>query len=83
MVREIVIEREFAGADDRTRLVAAFERRIEEVVAAIEPERLLVYRVTEGWAPLCAFLGYPVPAEPFPHKNDRASFAARSQASPD
>ena len=38
-------------------------------------ERLLVFNVSEGWAPLCAFLGKPVPEdEPFPHLNDRAFF---------
>lgn len=24
---------------------------------------------SEGWDPLCKFLGVPVPDEPFPHKN--------------
>jgi hypothetical protein len=30
-----------------------------------------VFRVTDGWGPLCAFLGCAVPAgEPFPHLNE-------------
>nr|XP_039273062.1 uncharacterized protein LOC120347221 [Styela clava] len=33
------------------------------------PDKLLVFRVTEGWEPLCKFLGIPIPDEPFPHKN--------------
>nr|XP_039263445.1 uncharacterized protein LOC120339396 [Styela clava] len=33
------------------------------------PDKLLVYKVTEGWYPLCKFLGVPVPDKPFPHKN--------------
>jgi hypothetical protein len=41
----------------------------------IAPERLLVFDVKEGWEPLCAFLGVPVPEdEPFPHVNDTAAF---------
>ena len=32
--------------------------------------RLLVFDVREGWPPLCAFLGVPVPDAPFPRVND-------------
>jgi Sulfotransferase domain len=32
----------------------------------VPADRLLVYEVTHGWEPLCAFLGVPVPDEPFP-----------------
>ena len=35
--------------------------------------KLLVFTVTDGWAPLCAFLGVGVPSEAFPNLNDRAS----------
>ena len=28
--------------------------------------------MTDGWAPLCKFLGVKVPATPFPNVNDRA-----------
>jgi hypothetical protein len=51
--------------------VQVFERHIDEVKAAIPPERLLVLDVAEGWGPLCAFLGVPVPDEPFPRVNER------------
>ncbi|WP_344588545.1 sulfotransferase [Actinomadura vinacea] len=34
-------------------------------------ERLLVLEVKDGWAPLCAFLGLPVPDEPFPGRTTR------------
>ncbi|CRK38044.1 hypothetical protein BN1708_007640 [Verticillium longisporum] len=43
-------------------------------------ERLLEYRVSDGWAPLCAFLERPVPKNmPFPNVNDSALFVARSR----
>jgi hypothetical protein len=84
MVREVVIEREFCGAgDDREQLIAAFERHIDEVVSSVAAERLLVFEVGEGWDRLCDFLGLPVPGEPFPHRNDRASFAARNASMED
>jgi hypothetical protein len=49
--------------------IAQYLRHIEEVKATVPEERLLVYSVTEGWEPLCQFLGHPVPARPFPHAN--------------
>jgi hypothetical protein len=49
----------------------------ESVKAAIPPERLLVWEVAEGWAPLCEFLEVPVPGEPLPHANDRETFVGR------
>ena len=62
---------------DREFMVAYFKRHTEEVVRAIPKERLLVYEVGQGWAPLCSFLGVPVPAEPFPRVNTREEFIAR------
>lgn len=56
--------------------IAAFERHNAAVIEAIPAERLLVYQVSEGWEPLCEFLGRPVPDEPFPNVNDRAAFRA-------
>jgi hypothetical protein len=58
-------------------LIAEFERHHEEVKASVPPERLLVWEVTEGWEPLCEFLGLDVPDEPFPHANDRETFVGR------
>jgi hypothetical protein len=49
--------------------IKRFNQHNEEVKAAVPPERLLVFNVAEGWEPLCKFLGYPVPNEPFPHEN--------------
>lgn len=45
-------------------------RRIREVVP---PDRLLEYKLGEGWEPLCEFLGRPVPKKTeFPRVNDAA-----------
>jgi len=81
MVREVIVERDFAGEpNDRDHLVAAFEQHNDDVIATIPPDRLLVYQVTQGWEPLCAFLDVAVPDAPFPHSNDRASWAARANS---
>jgi hypothetical protein len=55
-------------------LTRAFTAHNEAVKAAIPADRLLIYQVKDGWGPLCAFLGVPEPAEPFPRTNDRGEF---------
>ena len=58
---------------DRQHAIDIYNRHNEEVKRVVPPERLLVYQVKDGWEPLCAFLGVPVPEKrPFPHANDRA-----------
>ncbi len=57
--------------------IAAFQRHNAEVIASIPPERLLVYDIAEGWGPLCAFLGKPVPDRPFPLSNTSEEFVNR------
>ncbi|KAJ9507525.1 hypothetical protein QJQ45_006535 [Haematococcus lacustris] len=48
---------------------------LEEVQRVVPADRLLVFNVKQGWAPLCAFLGVPVPDDkPFPRLNDTAEF---------
>src|SRR6056297_1079205 len=59
---------------DEATALAAYRKREAEVREAIPADRLLVFDVAEGWGPLCAFLGVPEPSEPFPHRNERASF---------
>jgi hypothetical protein len=40
--------------------IDVFNRHNRDVVNTIAPERLLQYNVSEGWGPLCAFLGCKV-----------------------
>ena len=49
----------------------------EYVIKEVPKERLLVWSVKDGWAPLCQFLGVPEPSEPFPNTNDTASMLKR------
>lgn len=62
---------------DRDHAIAIYEAHNAAVKAAFGPERLLVYEVSEGWEPLCAHLGVPVPDEPFPLSNTTEDFRAR------
>jgi hypothetical protein len=54
--------------------IAEFLRHNDSVRAGVPAERLLVYEVEQGWAPLCAFLDVGVPEVPFPRGNDAGSF---------
>lgn len=79
MIKAVVENRVFAGrAYDREDAIAIFERHIAEVRASVPAQRLLVYEVTQGWQPLCAFLDVPVPDQPFPWVNDSATFIQRA-----
>eukprot|EP00752_Nemacystus_decipiens_P002264 g2145.t1 len=46
---------------------ADYARHNQEVLEHVDPDKLLKFSVTEGWEPLCKFLGVPVPDVPFPH----------------
>ncbi|EFJ43671.1 hypothetical protein VOLCADRAFT_32891, partial [Volvox carteri f. nagariensis] len=51
-----------------------YEAHLAEVRRIVPPSQLLEFRVQDGWAPLCAFLGKPIPEAPFPHMNERDDF---------
>lgn len=77
----LVAEQVFGGRpDDRAHAIATYEAHVEEVKAAIPPERLLVYPVGSGWGPLCRHLRLPVPEEPFPRRNASGDFHAAVEA---
>ena len=52
--------------------VEVFNSHVAEVKAHVPADRLLVFDVRNGWAPLCEFLDRPVPDIPFPNVNDTA-----------
>jgi len=75
MGRVVVMERTFGGRiGDAAHAKAVYRRHVEAVMAGLPADRLLVFDVAEGWAPLCRFLGRPIPEEPFPRSNSREEF---------
>ena len=77
MARKLVLRDTFGDRiDDKSAALAVFHEHIEKVRSSIDPARLLVFDVAEGWGPLCSFLGVPEPTEPFPRLNDTLAFQA-------
>ncbi|WP_300392316.1 sulfotransferase family protein [Henriciella sp.] len=69
-----VLERSFGDARDKDALIKAFEAHEASVKAAFPDDRLLVHSAKDGWEPLCAHLGVPVPDGPYPRTNNRDEF---------
>jgi hypothetical protein len=65
---------------DHDAAIAAYERHNAHVLATAPRDRLVQWSVKDGWGPLCAALGLPVPAEPFPHANTTEDFRAQMAA---
>ena len=49
----------------------------KEAREVIPKDRLLEFKLEQGWEPLCKFLGNEIPPTPFPHINETTSFRAK------
>ena len=75
MIIDIIWNGTFHGEfEDELYAKAIFKNHIEEVKRTVPKEQLLIYEITQGWKPLCNYLGVSVPqGEPFPMVNDSKS----------
>jgi len=78
MAKAMLTERFTPDYLDRDAAIAAFEAWNADVRATAPADRLLIWNIGDGWGPICAALGLPSPAEPFPHKNTTAEFREMS-----
>ena len=63
---------------EKEHAIDVYQRHLDEVRRTVPADRLLVYEVSQGWQPLCDFLGVPAPRnKPFPRLNDTAAFRSR------
>jgi|HubBroStandDraft_4_1064222.scaffolds.fasta_scaffold58872_2 hypothetical protein len=77
MARKAILGETFDNRfEDKAHAIEVFQKHNQAVRDTIDPTRLLVFDVREGWGPLCRFLEVPVPDEPFPRLNDTATFQA-------
>lgn len=78
--QEIVWDRVFDGRmHDRRHVIDVFERHNRDVIDSVPADKLLVFEASQGWEPLCAFLGVEVPDEDYPRVNTTADFNQRRQ----
>jgi hypothetical protein len=63
---------------DRAKMIEYFEAWNQSVIDEVPPEKLLIFSASDGWEPLCAFLGVPVPPEPYPRVNSREEMTERT-----
>lgn len=77
MKRRLILEQTFSGRYwDKDHAIQVYEDHVRDVIRLVPSERLLQYRVTDGWRPLCKFLDVRQPDEPFPRRNERTRFMA-------
>ncbi len=70
-----VVDRDtFHGDWSKENIMKVYQHHISDVVRRCPRDKLLVYEVSQGWAPLCDFLDQPIPDVPFPHVNDTKEF---------
>ena len=69
-----------AHIHERDFMVRYFAKHSAEVQRTVPAERLLVFRASQGWDPLCAFLGLPEPDTSFPRVNTREQMAQLMQS---
>jgi hypothetical protein len=78
MTTKVVLMDTFGGRFlDKAHAIDVFARHNAAVRESVDPSRLLVFHVKDGWEPLCRFLDRPVPDESFPRVNDTAEFLSR------
>ena len=61
---------------DKAAAEKIFNQHIADVKAFVPADKLLVFEVSQGWGPLCKFLGVPEPSEPIAHLNKKENFKA-------
>jgi hypothetical protein len=76
----VLFDRNGIDPTDEAAAIAGYDRHVAAVRAEVPPDRLLEWRPGDGWEPICAALGEPVPDEPFPHANSTEDFQARRSA---
>jgi len=62
---------DLASLDKNAR--AGYRAHYKEIRDATPKDRLLDFKLAQGWEPLCKFLGKPIPDCPFPRVNDQAA----------
>jgi hypothetical protein len=77
MARILVKEGALKDYANKDVMISKFMDNIARVEEAVPKERLLIFRPSDGWDPLCRFLDTTPPDIEFPQCNRRGDFADR------
>ncbi len=77
MVDELLMNKFTSDISNREACIQAFNQHNEFVRNAGLGTRLLEWKASEGWEPLCGALDLPIPEEPFPYVNSTEDFNQR------
>jgi hypothetical protein len=70
----LIVKHHFGGKITRDSAIAGYRRNNALVREIVPADRLLIFNVAQGWAPLCRHLSAPVPETDFPRTNRRDEF---------
>lgn len=75
LAKSMIFAKHFEGKFmDQAASEKIFNQHHENVKKHVPADKLLVFEASQGWEPLCKFLGVPVPDQPFPHLNKKENF---------
>jgi hypothetical protein len=73
--RRLILEEVFQGRYwDKDFAMTLFRGHNQTVIDLVPENKLLLFRIEEGWPKLCQFLESPEPDEPFPWRNRKSEF---------
>jgi hypothetical protein len=79
----LIRDKVFGGRmNDKAHAMACYEANVKAIRETVPAARLLVHELGDGWAPLCAHLGVPVPAVDYPSANSAEAFNNRHLQNP-
>ncbi len=71
----LIRDKVFSGKPgEQAHALAVYQANVDAVRATVPKDRLLVHELGDGWEPLCAHLGVPVPSLPYPSRNTSNEF---------
>jgi len=78
IIDELIFARDLQGSiEDRERVREICEQRLEEIQSTVPADRLTVWKLGDGWGPLCEMLDVHEPEHEFPHLHEAAEFRAK------
>lgn len=78
LIYQLALQNIFGGRlNDKEFALQVYAKHQQNVINSLPAERLLVFDVQEGWAPLCDFLDVDRPENPFPFGNTTEEFRSK------